>query len=142
MAFDYGRRRIGVAFANPATDLATPLTTLTARDGEPAWNEVDALIDEWRPQILVAGVPYNVDGSESPLTAQAEAFAARLRERYGLPVDCIDERWTSMEAGDTLKQARRAGLRKRRVRREDIDAEAAGLIAQSWLRSARDENEP
>lgn len=134
MTFDYGERRIGVAFANTETSLATPLTTLCARQGEPAWNELDALVAEWQPRVLVAGMPYNMDGSESPLSERARAFADRLASRYALPVELVDERLTSVEASSSLRQQRQTGARKRRVRREDVDSHAARLIAESWLR--------
>ena len=134
LTFDYGERRIGVAFANTETYLATPLTTLKARQGEPIWYELDALISEWQPRILVTGVPYNMDGSESPLTERAKAFAEQIGSRYTLPIELVDERLTSVEAKSLLRQQRQAGERKRRVRRQDIDSHAARLIAESWLR--------
>lgn len=138
MAFDFGERRIGVAFANTETSLSTPLATLTARDSEPVWTELDSLIAEWRPRVLVAGLPYNIDGGESAQTKKAKAFAEQLRARYDLPVEFVDERLTSVEAEEMLRQQRRAGLLKRRVRREDVDSQAACLIAESWLRSNKD----
>lgn len=134
LVFDFGKRRIGVAFANLQAESAAPITTLAARDGEPDWCELDALMAEWRPGILVVGLPYNMDGSESPLTICAREFGERLRDRYGLPVDVLDERLTSAEAGMLLRDQRQSGLRKRRVRREDVDSLAAQLIAESWLR--------
>ena len=133
MAFDYGERRIGVAFANTRTLLATALTTLAARDGEPTWQELDELIADWQPEVLVTGVPYNMDGSESPLTEKVKAFADQIGSRYELPVELVDERLTSVEASSLLRQQRQEGLRKRRLRREEIDSHAARLIAESWL---------
>ena len=123
-----------MAFANNETYLATPLTTLQARRGEPIWHELDALITEWQPCILIIGVPYNMDGSESPLTERAKAFAEKIGSRYALPFELVDERLTSVEAKSLLRQQRLAGERRRRIRREDIDSHAARLIAESWLR--------
>ena len=140
LTFDYGERRIGVAFANRQTSLATPLTTLTASNGEPDWQELDALIAEWQPQILVFGVPYNMDGSDSPLTARAMAFADRMASRFALPTELVDERLTSVEASSELREQRQNGIRKRRVRRDDIDRHAARLIAETWLRTVNVEN--
>jgi putative Holliday junction resolvase len=137
LAFDYGERRIGVAFANGETSLATPLTTLSARDGVPDWEELGALVAEWQPQVLVIGVPYNMDGSDSTLTAMATAFADQVGSRFTLPTELVDERLTSVEASRELKQQRQTGARKRRVRREDIDRHAARLIAESWLRNVK-----
>lgn len=135
LAFDYGERRIGVAFANRLTDTATVLKTLQVRDGNPDQAAVLELIREWQPDTLVIGVPYNLDGSETIMSARAEQFGYQLGERYGLPIDKIDERLTSREAETILRDQRRSGERRRRVRKEDIDGLAARLIAESWLRN-------
>jgi putative Holliday junction resolvase len=93
-----------------------------------------ALVKEWEPGALVVGVPYNIDGSESRLSALAMAFGRRLGKQYGLPVDQVDERLTSMEARIILTEQRRSGRRRRKIRREDIDSLSAKLIAETWLR--------
>jgi putative Holliday junction resolvase len=66
----------------------------------------------------------------------AQAFADKLRGRYDLPVELIDERYTSAEAGSRLKEQRRGGLRNKRLQKEDVDAMAAQLIAESWMNAA------
>jgi putative Holliday junction resolvase len=78
-----------------------------------------------------------MDGSETTLTATCRAFGDELSRRYGLPVEFVDERLTSSAASDELREARRSGARSRRVRREDIDATAARLILETWLRGRR-----
>jgi len=132
--FDYGERRIGVAFANRATETATPLKTLSARNGVPDEQDVQKLIHEWQPDTLAIGVPYNMDGSESKMADRAIEFGRIIGEQYGLPVDTVDERLTSAEANMMLREQRESGERRRRVRREDVDSLAARLIAESWLR--------
>lgn len=133
LAFDYGERRIGVAYANCATGTATALKTLAARDGRPATQDIQSLIQEWQPDALVVGVPYNPDGSDSPMATRAKEFSSRLGEQHGLPIDLVDERLTSQEAAAMLREQRRTGQKKRKVRRGDIDSLAARLIAESWL---------
>ncbi len=123
-----------MAFVNRATQTATALKTLTARDGRPLPEDIQSLIREWEPDTLVIGVPYNLDGSDSPTTTRAIDFGTRLGEEHGLPIETIDERLTSIEAGEMLREQRRLGTRRRKVRREDIDSLAAQLIAESWLR--------
>ena len=135
LAFDYGERRIGVAFANRMTETATALTTLQARDGHPVPQELQSLIDEWQPDALVVGVPCNLDGSDSPMTSRAMDFGKALGEKHGLPVETVDERLTSEEASMMLREQRRTGERRRKVHREDIDSLAARLIAETWLRN-------
>lgn len=97
--------------------------------------ELRALFREWEPDAIVVGVPYNMDGSASAMTAAAISFAERLGEDYQLPVDRVDERLTSAEAETMLREQRRTGQRRRQVRREDIDSLSARIIAESWLRN-------
>jgi putative Holliday junction resolvase len=133
LGFDFGTRRIGVAIGNLLTRSAAPLTTVCG--GGPDWAAIGALIEEWKPDALVVGVPYNADGSESALTASARRFARQLTGRFGLPVHEVDERWTSMEAAAVLRQQRRSGLRRRPLARGDVDSQAARLVLQDWLES-------
>ena len=76
MAIDYGLRRIGIATAVLMTRTASPLTTLPAADGEPEWHKLDGLVKEWQPDLIVVGLPYNSDGSESEMGSRARDFAA------------------------------------------------------------------
>jgi putative holliday junction resolvase len=85
----------------------------------------------------VVGVPYNMDGSDTVLTAACRAFGDELAQRHGLPVEFVDERLTSVAATDELRAVRRSGARTRRVRPEDVDANAARLILETWLRERR-----
>lgn len=135
LAFDFGLRRIGVAVGNTGTRTATAVGVLPAR-GSPDWDAVTAFLREWSPRRLVVGLPYNMDGSETVLTAACRAFAAELSRRFQLPVDLVDERLTSLAAQADLREARRSGARRRRVRREDIDANAARLILETWLQAS------
>ena len=132
VAFDYGQRRIGVAVGNTGTRTATAVGTLPAR-GVPDWDAVTRCVREWTPARLLVGLPYNMDGSETALTAACRRFAEELSQRYTLPVELVDERLTSSAAQADLREARRTGARRRRVRREDVDANAARLILETWL---------
>jgi putative holliday junction resolvase len=132
LAFDYGRRRIGVAVGNTLTGSASALETLVISGSGPDWARLEALVRRWTPARLVVGVPYNADGSEGELAAEALGFARGLAGRCGLPVDTVDERLTSVEATDRLRRARREG-RRGRIGKKDVDREAAALILQSWL---------
>jgi putative holliday junction resolvase len=133
IAFDYGVRRIGVAVGQTTTATASPAGVIPVH-GSPDWPAIERCVREWSPGRLLVGVPYNMDGTETVLTATCRAFANELARRFGLPVDCVDERLTSAAATADLREARRSGARTRRVRREDIDAHAARLILETWLR--------
>jgi len=133
LAFDYGLRRIGVAVGNVLTATAEPLGTVRAERGTPDWEAIAAHVNAWQPGIAVVGVPCNMDGSPGELTRPAEEFAAGLAARFGLEVVTVDERLSSREAEDALRQRRRAGTLARRVRREDVDMEAARVLLRQWL---------
>jgi len=135
IALDYGRRRIGVATGACITGTAAPLTTISARDGVPDWQSLEKILAEWKPDLLVLGLPFNSDGSESEMTSEVKGFAAKLKSRYQIPVEYIDERYTSAEAEALLKEERRRGSRTKKLNKEDVDAKAAQLIAESWMRS-------
>ena len=101
----------------------------------PEWRDVEALIRDWQPEVLVLGLPRNTDDSDSAMTARARTFGLWLFRHSALPVEEIDERFTSTEAEGVLRDQRRDGTRPRRVRPEDIDRMAALLMAQTWCRS-------
>ena len=124
-------RRIGVAVGQDVTGSASPLGVVANRDGKVDHERIALLIDEWRPATLVVGLPMHADGSPSELLPHVKAFITEL-ERYGLPVETMDERHTSIEAQAALKQARAAGTRGR-ITKESIDSAAAVFIAERYL---------
>ncbi|HEX7034247.1 MAG TPA: Holliday junction resolvase RuvX, partial [Pseudomonadales bacterium] len=129
LGFDYGRKHTGVAVGSRHSGAAQPLTLLTARGREPDWPAIDRLIEEWRPEALVVGLPLNMDGSENPMTRAARAFGEALRARYNLPVHMVDERLSSRIATDMLLEA---GVPLKRHKHQ-IDKRAAQTILQAFL---------
>lgn len=127
LGFDHGEKRIGVAIGQPISGTASPETTLSARHGQPDWQQVDALLEKWRPQALVVGWPLQLDGGKSATTLAAERFARRLEGRYHLPVHLQDERLTSVAAEQMLES------RGRLPDKAAIDSMAARIILQHWL---------
>lgn len=125
MGFDYGTKRLGVAIGQTLTAQANPLCTLKMVQQRPDWDGIKTLIDEWQPQQLIVGIPYNMDDTATFLTARTERFARQLNGRYGLPSEGIDERLTSkaarLEFTDSLEK------------NGGIDAFAAKLILETWL---------
>jgi putative Holliday junction resolvase len=136
LAFDYGHKRIGVAAGDSVTRRARPVTTLEVGGAGIDWKRIEALVAEWQPAVLVVGVPLNADDSPGELARDAQRFARGLRRFQGLPVDLIDERFSSLEAADALKDARASGRRKRRVQRAAVDAAAACVILERWFAQA------
>lgn len=122
LGFDYGERRIGVAVGQSISRTATPLTTLPAHAGQPNWIDIQNLIREWRPEILIVGKPSTADGKPHSLLSAIERFAGRLRGRFGLPVEFVDEHLSSHEAQAVTKS-----------RDHSLDAMSARLILETWL---------
>jgi putative Holliday junction resolvase len=133
LAFDFGRRRIGAACGDTISRTAAPLDAVAVGSSGLRWEAIDALLREWQPALIVVGLPYNVDGSDSTMTSAAREFAAELERRCRLPVVLVDERYSSREAEARLKSAREAGLRRRRVAKADVDAAAACVILERWF---------
>ena len=133
LAFDFGLRRIGVAIGQDITGSASPIGVVANRDEGIDHDAVAALIREWQPTGIVVGMPLHADGSVSDMQEPVEAFIEELR-RYGLTVDTVDERYTSIEAEHVLKNARASGSRGR-ISKEMIDAAAAVFIAERYLSS-------
>ena len=133
LGFDYGRRRIGVATGQQLTSTATALTTLTCPDQKPDWDAIARLIETWKPDALVVGVPYHMNGSEHEITRAAQRFGRQLHGRFGLTVFEMDERLSSAEAETRLGADRSSGKRKKSIEKGDIDQLAAQIILQDWL---------
>jgi putative Holliday junction resolvase len=133
LAFDFGRRRIGVACGDTVSRTAAPLNAVPVGSGGPRWEVIDALLREWQPAQIVIGLPYNVDGSDSTMTLDARGFATEVARRYPLQIALVDERYSSREAEARLKSARESGLRRRRVAKADVDAAAACVILERWF---------
>lgn len=129
LAFDFGTRRIGVAVGETGTGIAHPLATIAEPAGGRRFEAIGALIEAWRPVLLVVGLPTHADGTAHQMTAQARRFARQLEGRFGLPVACSDERFTTQAAAGAL---RGAGLRGR-ARKAVRDQVAAQLILQAYL---------
>lgn len=130
LAFDYGLRQIGVAVGNALLHTSQPLAILKARDGQPDWQAVVTLCEEWQPDLLLVGDPLNMDGSVSPLAERARKFSRRLEGRLGKPVEMVDERLSSF----AIKQEQRERGHRGDYQRDPIDSLAAELILQDWLR--------
>ena len=133
LGFDFGRRRIGVAVAQELSATTRPLTSLQAVNNKPNWDAIERLIKEWQPDILVVGLPMNMDGTEHDMSRAARRFSNQLNGRFNIPVELIDERLTSVEAEEIMVEARREGRIKRSKSKTSIDQIAAELILKNWL---------
>ncbi|HET6604027.1 MAG TPA: Holliday junction resolvase RuvX [Xanthomonadaceae bacterium] len=134
LGFDVGTRRIGVAVGNTLSHSARPLAVVAASDQGPDWSAIDRHVHRWNPARLVVGDPLSLEGEVQAITRRARAFAEAVAERYGVPVDLVDERSTSREADRVFARRRRDGTARRKDAAE-LDAVAASLILERWLQT-------
>lgn len=125
LGFDPGLRRLGVAVGESITRHARGLDVLRCQAGDPDWNVLTDLVEQWNPRALIVGVPCHADGSASESTRIAQRFAGRLAEHTRRSVHCIDERLSSHAAAEAL--------RERGAQSDVLDAEAARIILETWL---------
>ena len=121
LAFDYGLKKIGVAIGNTVTRHARPLQVLRPVTRDERFAAIAALIDHWSPNRVVVGLPLTTDGGEQYHSLRCRRFANQLHGRYGVAVELVDERGTSVEAQAVLGN------------NDDDDAVAAALILQRYL---------
>jgi len=129
IGFDFGLKRIGLATGQTITGTASPLTTLNSVDRSPDWRGIESQIREWRPDALIVGIPYLLDGNASEMTRAAIDFSRELEQRFKLPVFTIDESLSSYAAEEQLKQS----MKLAKHNKHEIDRMAAAIIVQRWL---------
>lgn len=129
LAFDYGTKNIGVACGQTITRTANVQPPLKAKDGIPDWNQIEKIVKDWQPDLVLVGLPLNMDNSESELSARARKFANRLHGRFGVKVEMVDERLSSFEAKSEVME--RSGSRD--YKNNPVDSIAARLILESWI---------
>ena len=129
IAVDLGDVRTGLAAGDDVLRIVQPLTVIVERDEDRRLEKIAGESDRHGADLVVVGLPYNMDGTEGPRAVAARAFGARLAERTGLPVEHQDERLTSFEADDSLKGSGLTRKGKKRVQ----DAIAAATILEDWL---------
>ncbi|SFT83712.1 putative holliday junction resolvase [Kosakonia arachidis] len=129
LAFDFGTKSIGVAIGQRITGTARPLTALKAQDGTPDWKLIEKLLKEWQPEMVIVGLPLNMDGTEQPLTARARNFANKVHGRFGMKVTLHDERLSTVEARAGLFE--RGGFRA--LDKGSVDSASAVIILESYF---------
>ena len=132
LAFDFGLRQIGVAVGNMQMQTSQPLAIVNAKNGKPDWQAIEKLMEDWQPDLLVIGDPLNMDGSAGEMSDRANKFARRLHGRWGIAIEMADERLSSFEAKQSMRELGHRGDYKDKP----IDSYAAELILQTWYREA------
>lgn len=129
LAFDFGEKRIGVAIGETLLQQAHPHSVIRGESNDQRFGEIAKLIAEWQPVLLVVGRPVAMDGTPHSMTARCTRFANQLKGRFGLPVAFAEERLTSLDAGERLRETGHSA----KTAKQHLDAVAAQLILQSYF---------
>lgn len=132
LGFDFGTKSIGVATGQMITQTAQPIAAIKANDGIPNWNVVEKVIQDWKPDLVVVGLPLNMDGTEQAITQRAKKFANRLNGRFGVNIALQDERLTTASAKEFIFE--HGGYKA--LDKGKVDSVSAALILESWMQSA------
>jgi len=123
LGFDFGIKRIGIAMGNTLTGQAQPLRVVSAIDNATRFQIIGDLIAQWQPARLIVGEPRHPDGAEHDMTLRSRRFANQLHGRFNLPVELVDERYSSAVIASK--------------RGEVIDDKAAAIILQQYFDASR-----
>ena len=121
LGFDFGEKKIGIAIGNTLTRQARPLEIIFSEIRDARFGRIAALLQEWQPHRVIVGLALDADGGEQPATGRCRRFANQLHGRFGIAVELVDERGSSMEAQRLLGT------------HAADDAMAAAVILQRYL---------
>ena len=123
IAFDYGEKKIGVAVGQTSTNTSSPLKVIFNNHGKVNWDEINSLLKEWNPDLIILGKPVNMDGAESEVMKKVDKFYNNLMKIYEARYEYVDERLTTFEAKEILKDNKA----------ELVDANAAKILIDNWF---------
>ncbi len=131
LGIDYGKKRIGLAVGNIITLTSTPIETYTrTKKIEEDVQHLKNLIEEYEITKIVIGLPLNMDGTKSKTTRQVQSFAAIIRKSVEIPLEFYDERLTSFEADEKLKEFEN---RSYKIRKENLDSVSAMVLLEKYM---------
>jgi len=131
LAIDHGTKRMGIALSDPSGIIAQPLEFIPAEPFGPFLARLKELLREKEVELIIVGMPRNMDGSYGPAAAKVEEFVAVLKENIVTPIRAWDERLTSAQANRFLIEANV----RRQDRKQKVDKAAAAILLQSFLDS-------
>ena len=128
IGIDYGKSRIGIASGQMVTRTATPVSTITAKNGVPNWYQFDYIINQWLPHKIIVGLPIDTKDQETKITKEVRDFVKTIEERYQKTIDLVTEAFSTLEAHCLLKKTRKNSSSHLRV-----DSIAACIILETWM---------
>ena len=136
LAVDLGKVRTGVAICDKFEVLASPVEVITEHNREKLAVRIAEICKERKPEMIVLGLPKNMDGSEGESAQAAKAFGEMLKEKTELPLEFGDERGTTITAHGYLHNTDTRGKKRKNV----VDAVAATIILEDYLRKRKNQN--
>ena len=104
LSFDFGTKKIGVAVGQTKTRTSSPLEVIFNKNNLTDWNRIHLIVDEWKPELILVGKPLNMDGTDSDIMKTVNVFFKKLLKTTNIPCEYVDERLTSLEAGQNLSE--------------------------------------
>lgn len=130
LGIDLGKKRIGLAISDESEQIALPAGVLESRGRKADLAAIRSLVSERGVSRVVVGLPLHMDGRAGPAAEAARAFATALAGELGLPVETLDERWSTVEAERTLRET---GQSRRERKTGAADTLAATLLLRTYL---------
>ncbi|HKI72077.1 MAG TPA: Holliday junction resolvase RuvX [Verrucomicrobiae bacterium] len=131
LAIDHGTKRMGIALSDELGMIAQPLKFIEAEPFAKFLDRVKEILREKQVELILVGMPRNMDGSYGPAALKVQEFVAVLKDAVAIPIKTLDERLTSVQAHRFLTEAEVRG----RQRKEKVDKSAAAILLQSYLDS-------
>jgi putative Holliday junction resolvase len=129
LAIDHGTKRMGIAVSDEMKVIAQPLEYIPAEPAPRCFARIQEIIAEKEVELILVGMPRNMDGTYGPAAQKVQEFIDALRLSTSLPVQPIDERLTSVQANRVLIAARV----RRAERKQKVDPMAAAILLQAYL---------
>ena len=123
ISFDFGTKKIGVAVGQTETKTSSPLQIVFSKNNSVNWDEIESIVNEWKPNLILVGKPLNMDGSDSDMMKKVDIFYKKLEKISKIPCEYVDERLTSFEARESLTE----------IKKDLIDAHAAKILIDQWF---------
>ena len=123
ISFDYGTKKIGVAVGQTQTKTASPLNVIFNKKNKTNWDAIIEVIEEWKPELILIGMPLNMDGTDSEIMKRVENFKKKLKNISSVKCEFIDERLTTFEARLEVKD----------LNIKTVDSHAAKILIENWF---------
>jgi len=129
LAIDHGTKRMGIALSDELGMIAQPLEFIPAEPFAKFLDRLKEILSEKQVELVLVGMPRNMDGSYGPAALKVQQFVAVLKDAIAIPIQTLDERLTSAQANRVLIE----GNVRREKRRDKVDKMAAAILLQSYL---------